>query len=152
VTILDLDREGAERVAAEVGGTPLVVDLARPQRLDGLELDADVLVNNVGLQHVAPVEEFPPERFQRMLAVMLEAPFRLARAVLAGMYRPGWARWSTSPRSTGCVPRRTRAPTWPPSSPLGGTLVRSQLIYLLVRLGQEVLAAPPQAALGGLGP
>ena len=36
--------------------------------------------------------------------------------------------------------------------PLGGTLVRSQLIYLLVRLGQGVLPAPPQAALGGLGP
>jgi 3-hydroxybutyrate dehydrogenase len=92
VTVLDVDREGAERVAGEVGGVPLVADLARPADLDGLDLAADVLVNNAGFQHVAPVEEFPPERFAAMVAVMLEAPFRLARAVLPGMYRRGWGR------------------------------------------------------------
>jgi 3-hydroxybutyrate dehydrogenase len=95
VTVLDLDRDGAERVAGEIGGVPLVADLARPAALDDLddlELAADVLVNNAGFQHVAPVEEFPPERFAAMVAVMLEAPFRLARAVLPGMYRRGWGR------------------------------------------------------------
>jgi 3-hydroxybutyrate dehydrogenase len=92
VTVLDVDRAGAERVAGEVGGVPLVADLARPAGLDGLDLVADVLVNNAGFQHVAPVEEFPPERFAAMVAVMLEAPFRLARAVLPGMYRRGWGR------------------------------------------------------------
>jgi 3-hydroxybutyrate dehydrogenase len=92
VTVLDVDGEGAERVAGEVGGVPLVADLARPAGLDGLDLVADVLVNNAGFQHVAPVEEFPPERFAAMVAVMLEAPFRLARAVLPGMYRRGWGR------------------------------------------------------------
>jgi 3-hydroxybutyrate dehydrogenase len=92
VTVLDRDRQGAERVAAEVAGTPLVADLAAPEALDGLELAADVLVNNAGLQHLAPVEAFPPERFRAMVAVMLEAPFRLARAVLPGMYQRGWGR------------------------------------------------------------
>jgi 3-hydroxybutyrate dehydrogenase len=92
VTVLDRDREGAERVAAEVGGTPLVVDLAQPAGLDGLGLAADVLVNNAGLQHLAPVEQFPPERFVAMVAVMLVAPFRLARALLPGMYQRGWGR------------------------------------------------------------
>jgi 3-hydroxybutyrate dehydrogenase len=92
VTVLDRDREGAERVAAEVAGTPLHADLAAPEGLDGLDLAADVLVNNAGFQHVAPVEEFPPERFQEMVAVMLVAPFRLARAVLPGMYERGWGR------------------------------------------------------------
>jgi 3-hydroxybutyrate dehydrogenase len=92
VTVLDVDRQGAERVAAEVGGTALVADLAAPRDWDGLDLAADVLVNNAGMQHVAPVEAFPPERFQAMVAVMLEAPFRLARAVLPGMYRRGWGR------------------------------------------------------------
>jgi 3-hydroxybutyrate dehydrogenase len=92
VTVLDVDRAGAERVAGEVGGVPLVADLARPAGLHGLDLVADVLVNNAGFQHVAPVEEFPPERFAAMVAVMLEAPFRLARAVLPGMYRRGWGR------------------------------------------------------------
>jgi 3-hydroxybutyrate dehydrogenase len=92
VTVLDVDRQGAERVADQVGGVPLVADLARPQELDGLEVAADVLVNNAGVQHLAPVQEFPPERFAAMVAVMLEAPFRLARAVLPGMYRRGWGR------------------------------------------------------------
>jgi 3-hydroxybutyrate dehydrogenase len=92
VTVLDVDRQGAERVAGAIGGVPLVVDLARPQELEGLEVAADVLVNNAGVQHLAPVQEFPPERFVAMVAVMLEAPFRLARAVLPGMYRRGWGR------------------------------------------------------------
>jgi 3-hydroxybutyrate dehydrogenase len=92
VTVLDLDREGAERVAAEVAGTPLVADLADPLGLDNLDITADMLVNNAGFQHVAPVEEFPPERFAAMVAVMLVAPFRLARAVLPGMYERGWGR------------------------------------------------------------
>jgi 3-hydroxybutyrate dehydrogenase len=92
VTVLDVDRPGAERVAGEINGVPQVADLARPAGLDGLDLAADVLVNNAGFQHVAPVEEFPPERFAAMVAVMLEAPFRLARAVLPGMYRRGWGR------------------------------------------------------------
>jgi 3-hydroxybutyrate dehydrogenase len=92
VAVLDRDPEGGERVAAEVGGSALVADLADPDGLEGLDLTADVLVNNAGFQHVAPVEEFPPERFAEMVAVMLEAPFRLARAVLPGMYRRGWGR------------------------------------------------------------
>jgi 3-hydroxybutyrate dehydrogenase len=95
VTVLDVDREGAERVAAEVGGMPLVADLAEPHGLDNLDISdisADVLVNNAGFQHVAPVEEFPPERFAAMVAVMLVAPFRLARALLPGMYERGWGR------------------------------------------------------------
>jgi 3-hydroxybutyrate dehydrogenase len=92
VTVLDRDREGARWVAGELGGTSLHADLTDPGSLDGLDLAADVLVNNAGFQHVAPVEEFPPERFAAMVAVMLEAPFRLARAVLPGMYRRGWGR------------------------------------------------------------
>jgi 3-hydroxybutyrate dehydrogenase len=89
VTVLDVDREGAERVAGAIGGQALVADLAGPLDLD---VTADVLVNNAGLQHVAPVEEFPPERFSLLLRVMLEAPFRLVRTVLPGMYERGWGR------------------------------------------------------------
>ncbi|HEV8425668.1 MAG TPA: 3-hydroxybutyrate dehydrogenase [Actinomycetes bacterium] len=92
VTVLDRDREGARRVAGELGGTSLHADLTDSGSLDGLDLAADVLVNNAGFQHVAPVQEFPPERFAAMLAVMVEAPFRLARAILPGMYERGWGR------------------------------------------------------------
>ena len=80
------------RVAGELGGLAVAADLTDPATFDGLELAADVLVNNAGFQHVAPVEEFPPERFAAMLALMVEAPFRLARAVLPGMYERGWGR------------------------------------------------------------
>ena len=44
-----------------------------------------------GVQHVAPIEEFEPERFAAVLRLMLEAPFLLARAVLPARYARGWA-------------------------------------------------------------
>jgi len=52
----------------------------------------DILVNNAGVQHVAPIEEFPTERFDLILALMLQSPFRLIRHVLPHMYAGGWGR------------------------------------------------------------
>lgn len=92
VTVLDLDGEAARRVAEEIGGEPLRADLSDYGVLDGLEIDADVVVNNAGLQHVAAIEEFPPEKFSTILRVMLEAPFRIVRKALPGMYEKGWGR------------------------------------------------------------
>jgi 3-hydroxybutyrate dehydrogenase len=92
VTVVDLDGDGATRVADELDGIPVTADLTDPAAIDGLGLTADILVNNAGFQHVSPVEEFPPERFAAMLTLMVEAPFRLARAVLPGMYDRGWGR------------------------------------------------------------
>jgi 3-hydroxybutyrate dehydrogenase len=51
-----------------------------------------VLVNNAGLQFVAALPEFPPERFAHIQRVMVEAPFRLVRRVLPHMYAQGWGR------------------------------------------------------------
>lgn len=90
VTVLDLNEDSAGRVAEEVGGRPLATDLSDPEALDGLEVDTDIVVNNAGMQHVAPVEEFPPQRFAAMLRVMLEAPFRITQKALPGMYERGW--------------------------------------------------------------
>lgn len=92
VVVADLDGDAAGKAAAEVGGEAWVVDLADTGGLASLELDADVLVNNAGFQHMAPVEAFPPEVFERMLKVMVEAPFLLARATLPGMYARGFGR------------------------------------------------------------
>jgi 3-hydroxybutyrate dehydrogenase len=98
VVVVDLSAESAKRVAGEIGGTAEVVDLgdaAAVDRLcaaDGPVAAADVIVNNAGLQHVAPLEEFPPDRFALILRVMLEAPFRLVRAALPHMYEQGWGR------------------------------------------------------------
>ena len=92
VTVLDLDGDAAKRVAGEIGGEAQQVDLSEYGALEDLEVDADIVVNNAGLQHVAPVEEFPPERFSMILRIMLEAPFRIVRKALPGMYGKGWGR------------------------------------------------------------
>jgi len=93
VVVLDRDEAGAKTVADEVDGDTLVVDLGDPSVVDDLDLGGiDVLVNNAGLQHVAAVEEFDPDRWRLIHAVLLEAPFRLARATLPGMYERGWGR------------------------------------------------------------
>jgi 3-hydroxybutyrate dehydrogenase len=95
VLVLDRDEDGARAVAEEVGGKPLVADLSDGASIDALGLaglGADILVNNAGIQHVAPVEDFDPERFAFIQRLMLEAPFRLARGLLPGMYERGWGR------------------------------------------------------------
>jgi 3-hydroxybutyrate dehydrogenase len=92
VLVCDLDAGGAETVAAEIGGEPWAVDLADTASLADLRLDVDIVVNNAGIQHVSPVEDFPPERFALILRLMLEAPFLLARAALPHMYEQGWGR------------------------------------------------------------
>ena len=92
VTVLDLDREAAERVAEPIGGEALQADLSDYGVLDALEFEADIVVNNAGVQHVAAIEEFPPEKFSMMMRLMLEAPFRLVQKALPGMYERGWGR------------------------------------------------------------
>jgi 3-hydroxybutyrate dehydrogenase len=92
VSVLDLDGDAAKKVAGEVGGEAMQADLSDYEVLDGLEIDADIVVNNAGLQHVAPIEEFPPERFSLIVRIMLEAPFRIIQKALPGMYEKGWGR------------------------------------------------------------
>jgi 3-hydroxybutyrate dehydrogenase len=53
---------------------------------------ADVLVNNAGIQHVARLEEFPPEKWQQLLNVMLVGPAMLSRALLPGMRQRNFGR------------------------------------------------------------
>ncbi|MEU4545319.1 3-hydroxybutyrate dehydrogenase [Nonomuraea dietziae] len=93
VLVVDRSGEAAERVAKETGGVAVTADLSREGFVGELPHEpVDILVNNAGFQHVAPIEEFPPEVFATMLKVMLEAPFLLARHLLPGMYARGWGR------------------------------------------------------------
>jgi 3-hydroxybutyrate dehydrogenase len=94
VVVADLDAEAAEKVASDVGGEFWSVDLGDTAALAdvAVDVDVDVLVNNAGIQHVAPVHEFPPDRFAAMLRLMVEAPFLLVRAALPGMYERGFGR------------------------------------------------------------
>ena len=52
----------------------------------------DILCNNAGIQHVAITEEFPVERWDALIAVLLSAPFHAIRAALPGMKARGWGR------------------------------------------------------------
>jgi 3-hydroxybutyrate dehydrogenase len=92
VVVLDRDGEAAKEVAATVEGTAIAADLTDLEGIDALDLDVDVLVNNAGLQHVAPLHEFPVDRFSLIIRLMLEAPFRLVRGALPHMYGRGWGR------------------------------------------------------------
>lgn len=92
VTVVDRDGAAAAALAGEIGGTALELDLTDTAALADLRLDADVLINNAGVQHVAPIEDFDPAWFRRILTLMLEAPFLLTRAVLPGMYERGFGR------------------------------------------------------------
>jgi 3-hydroxybutyrate dehydrogenase len=52
----------------------------------------DVLVNNAGVQHVAPVEEFPVEKWDMIIAINLSSAFHTTRAALPAMKKRGWGR------------------------------------------------------------
>ncbi|MBL8541905.1 MAG: 3-hydroxybutyrate dehydrogenase, partial [Betaproteobacteria bacterium] len=52
----------------------------------------DILVNNAGIQHVAPVDEFPDEKWEKLIALNLSSAFYAIKAVLPGMKRRNWGR------------------------------------------------------------
>ena len=52
----------------------------------------DVLVNNAGIQHVAPVEDFPPERWDAIIAINLTSAFHTTRLALPAMKKANWGR------------------------------------------------------------
>ncbi len=52
----------------------------------------DILVNNAGIQHVAPVEDFPVDRWDAIIAINLSSAFHTIRAALPGMKQRGWGR------------------------------------------------------------
>ena len=56
----------------------------------------DILISNAGIQHVSPVEEFPPEKWEAVLAINLSATFYLMRAAIPGMKARKWGRIITT--------------------------------------------------------
>jgi 3-hydroxybutyrate dehydrogenase len=93
VVVVDRDLTGAAALAESIGGEAVGVDLSDPDfDADGIVRDVDILVNNAGIQHVSPIESFPVDQFRKILAIMLEAPFRLVRSALPHMYEQGFGR------------------------------------------------------------
>jgi 3-hydroxybutyrate dehydrogenase len=52
----------------------------------------DILVNNAGIQHVSPIEDFPVEKWDQIIAINLSSAFHTIRAAVPGMKRRGWGR------------------------------------------------------------
>ncbi|MFI7319714.1 3-hydroxybutyrate dehydrogenase [Streptomyces venezuelae] len=92
VHVVDVDAESAKAVADAVGGAPHAVDLTDAAAIPALPTAVDILVNSAGTQHVAPIEEFDPDRFEQLQRLMVTAPFLLLRHCLPHMYGRGWGR------------------------------------------------------------
>jgi 3-hydroxybutyrate dehydrogenase len=92
VTVVDLDGAAAAATAATIGGVAYAADLTDPATLDEIDVTGNIVVNNAGFQHIAPLEEFPPEKFAALLRLMVEAPFRLIQRSLPAMYASGYGR------------------------------------------------------------
>lgn len=74
-------------------------DMTRPDEIRAMVEEAedrlggvDVLVNNAGIQHVSPIEEFPPEKWDAIIAVNLSSSFHTIRAAFPGMKSRRWGR------------------------------------------------------------
>ncbi|HVH34469.1 3-hydroxybutyrate dehydrogenase [Tahibacter sp. UC22_41] len=101
IILTDLDRSAVDAVAAQIlaaGGSAeaLALDVTSDDSvaaaLAAATRPVDVLVNNAGLQHVAPLEEFPIAKWDFLVQVMLVGVARLTRAVLPGMRERGFGR------------------------------------------------------------
>jgi 3-hydroxybutyrate dehydrogenase len=95
------DVEGAKAEVAALGGrvTYHGADMSKPDEIAAMvhacesEFGAvDILVNNAGIQHVAPVEDFPPERWDAIIAINLTSAFHTTRLALPGMKQRNWGR------------------------------------------------------------
>jgi 3-hydroxybutyrate dehydrogenase len=74
-------------------------DMSQPAQIEAMvrrceaELGScDILVNNAGIQHVAPIPDFPVERWDAIIAINLSSAFHAMRAALPGMQRRNWGR------------------------------------------------------------
>jgi 3-hydroxybutyrate dehydrogenase len=92
VLAVDRDQAGLGRFEGVAQVERLTVDLSDLDAVDALPGEVDVLVNNAGIQHVSPVHEFPVEKWDLIIRLMLTSPFRLTRRVLPHMYAQEWGR------------------------------------------------------------
>jgi len=99
VVLADLNEAAGAEHAKRLGGTFVKADLGSRtgcRALVDVALKAygtvHVLVNNAGFQHVSPIEDFPEEQWERMISLMLTAPFLLTRYCWPSMKKQKWGR------------------------------------------------------------
>lgn len=97
----DVTNELKAEIAAEYGVRVLYIkaDMSQPSQIEAMIYtiqnefgSIDIVVNNAGIQHVAPIEEFPTEKWDAILSINLSAAFHTSRLTLPEMRRKGWGR------------------------------------------------------------
>ena len=93
------DAAEIDRIKAELGASHDGADLSDLAQVEAMfqrctgELGApDILVNNAGIQHVSPVESFPTEKWNAIIAINLSAVFHTTRLAIPSMRKKGWGR------------------------------------------------------------
>ena len=93
------DADEIERECDELGAVHDGADMSKPAEIERMmkrcadELGTvDVLVNNAGIQHVSPVEEFPPEKWEAIIAINLSSAFHTTRLAVPAMKQKKWGR------------------------------------------------------------
>ena len=83
------------KLCDELGATHSGADLTDVSQIEAMMEEAggvDILVNNAGMQHVAPVEDFPVEKWDTIIALNLTAAFHTTRLAIPGMKAKRWGR------------------------------------------------------------
>src|ERR1700691_5214244 len=120
-----IEREMTYRHEVKVAYSP--ADMSKPEQIRGLVAETleklgpvDVLVNNAGIQHVAPIEQFPDEKWDAILAINLSAAFHAIKAVLPTMRNRGWGRIVNIASAHGLVASGDKAGYCAPKPGVGG--------------------------------
>ena len=116
------DRGLIDKLVAEFGSQYKVrasysaADMSKPAEIAAMVAQAarelggvDILVNNAGIQHVAPVEEFPVEKWDAVIAINLSAAFHAIRAALPHMKARNWGRIINTASTHGLVASANKA-------------------------------------------
>lgn len=97
-TAIEAQRQELERLSGAKAAWS-GADLTKPEEIATMVQSChdqlggpDILINNAGVQHVAPVDEFPVEKWDQLIALLLSAPFLAMRAALPFMKEKGWGR------------------------------------------------------------
>jgi 3-hydroxybutyrate dehydrogenase len=99
VVIADMNEKAGAEHAGRLGGDFILGNLSERKSCKQLVDETlkkhgtvHVLVNNAGYQHVSPIEDFPEDQWERMLSLMLTAPFLLTRYCWPAMKMQKWGR------------------------------------------------------------
>ena len=107
------DRAEIAGIEEELGASYSDADLTKADAIEAMMAEAgeiDILVNNAGMQHVAPVDEFPVDKWELIVALNLTAVFHTTRLALPAMKAKGWGRIINTASAHSLVASPNKAP------------------------------------------